>query len=213
MKKIAVNTVKAFLKEHKNEEFITETFTVGSSSFEVQIKRSLTTTEKTTFINRVLSGCFDAANNFRPEYVTPMLRATILQMCTNIPVISLKGDQGDDGGSLMDIEAMNDLYVAMDLDNYSNSHYQSMMNDIVHLCFDAIDWKKSRILSGNADAFTAFADASHAVRRLVETLADKAESADLPTLMEYAGKLTAATDNLEEGGILNGLLSLAGKSE
>ena len=35
MKKIAVNTVKTFLKEHKREDVYTKTFNVGESSFDV----------------------------------------------------------------------------------------------------------------------------------------------------------------------------------
>ena len=52
MKKIAVNTVKAFLKEHKREDAYTQTFTMGDSSFEVAFHTALTVSEKTTFINR-----------------------------------------------------------------------------------------------------------------------------------------------------------------
>ena len=54
MKKIAVNTVKAFLKEHKREDAYTQTFTMGDSSFEVAFHTALTVSEKTTFINRIL---------------------------------------------------------------------------------------------------------------------------------------------------------------
>lgn len=79
MKKIAVNTVKAFLKENKKEDTYTQAFTVGDSSFEVSFHTALTIAEKSTFLNRVVSGCFDATGKFRPEYVSPMLRATILR--------------------------------------------------------------------------------------------------------------------------------------
>ena len=46
MKKIAVNTVKAFLKEHKREDAYTQTFTMGDSSFEVAFHTALTVSEK-----------------------------------------------------------------------------------------------------------------------------------------------------------------------
>ena len=90
MKKIAVNTMKTFLKEHKREDTYTQTFKVADSSFEVVFHTNLSIAEKSTFINRVLKGCFDHMGNFRPEYVSPVLRATILQMCTNVPALTLK---------------------------------------------------------------------------------------------------------------------------
>ena len=51
MKKIAVNTVKAFLKENKKEDAYTQAFTVGDSSFEVSFHTALTIAEKSTFLD------------------------------------------------------------------------------------------------------------------------------------------------------------------
>ena len=48
MKKIAVNTVKAFLKENKKEDAYTQAFTVGGSSFEVSFHCLLYTSAKGT---------------------------------------------------------------------------------------------------------------------------------------------------------------------
>lgn len=200
MKKISVNTVKAFLKEHKQSNTTTQSFAVGDSSFDVEIKTSLSIDEKTAFIKRVLSGCFDAKNNFRPEYVSPMLRATILQMCTNVPVISLKGEQAEDGGGLMDLEAMSELYMAMDLDHLPDPAYQSMMNDIVRLCGRAIDWRWGSIISGGST--------DNAIRDLVGALTAKVNDLNVEDLLKYAGQLSDATKGLDEGGILNGLLRL-----
>ena len=53
MKKIAVNTIKTFLKERKAANITNVSFPVGDSSFDVEIKTSLTVAEKTTFINRL----------------------------------------------------------------------------------------------------------------------------------------------------------------
>lgn len=41
MKKIAVNTVKAFLKENKKGDTYTQAFAVGESSFEVAFHTAL----------------------------------------------------------------------------------------------------------------------------------------------------------------------------
>lgn len=198
MKKIAVNTMKAFLKEHKREDTYTQTFEVADSSFEVVFHTNLSIAEKTTFINRVLSGCFDSMGNFRPEYVFPVLRATILQMCTNVPTLTLKNELSDSGSPALDLEAMNDLYMAMNLDCTNDQGYQEMMNEMVQLCMQAIDWKKSRNLSShNTDS---------ALKNLLDTLTAKVDGVDTSALMQYAGVLSEATQGLGKGDILKGLL-------
>ena len=198
MKKIAVNTMKTFLKEHKREDTYTQTFKVADSSFEVVFHTNLSIAEKSTFINRVLKGCFDHMGNFRPEYVSPVLRATILQMCTNVPALTLKNEMSDNGSPALDLEAMNDLYVAMDLDCVNNPAYQAMMSEMVQLSMQAIDWKKARNLSShNTDS---------ALRNLLDTLTATVDGMDTSSLMQYAGILSEATKGLGEGDILKGLL-------
>ena len=198
MKKIAVNTMKTFLKEHKREDTYTQTFKVADSSFEVVFHTNLSIAEKSTFINRVLKGCFDHMGNFRPEYVSPVLRATILQRCTNVPALTLKNEMSDNGSPALDLEAMNDLYVAMDLDCVNNPAYQAMMSEMVQLSMQAIDWKKARNLSShNTDS---------ALRNLLDTLTAKVDGMDTSSLMQYAGILSEATKGLGEGDILKGLL-------
>lgn len=201
MKKIAVNTVKSFLNEHKNENAITKNYSVGESEFEVTIKTRLTVFEKTTFINRVLSGCFDALQNFRPEYITPMLRATIIQMCTNIPVISVKGDRAENGEAIMDIEAMNELYCALDLDRVEDAQYQMMLNEIVQLTHNAIDWKRHKLLSGGeAEAFSA-------IRQIADRFSAMLDNTDTEKLMEYAAQLTKNTGGLDSKELVSAILS------
>lgn len=205
MKKIAVNTVKAFLKEHADTGTVTKEFPVADSTFEVQIRTILTVDEKTKFISRVVRNCFDAAGNYHPEFLTPMLRATILQMCTNVPVLTMKGEAEN-----MDLDAMNALYQAMNLDHLDNEPYQAMMREMVGLCQVGIEWRKARNLSdGNkvsVNAMNALGDAAISIRNVMEALAKKADSTDMDTLMQYAGKISKATENLDEGGILQGIL-------
>lgn len=205
MKKIAVNTVKAFLKEHADTGMVTKEFPVADATFEVQIRTILTVDEKTKFISRVVRNCFDAAGNYHPEFLTPMLRATILQMCTNVPVLTMKGEAEN-----MDLDAMNTLYQAMNLDYLDNEPYQAMMREMVGLCQVGIEWRKARNLSdGNkvsVNAMNALGDAAISIRNVMEALAKKADSTDMDTLMQYAGKISKATENLDEGGILQGIL-------
>lgn len=105
---------------------------------------------------------------------------------------------------------MNALYQAMNLDYLDNEPYQAMMREMVGLCQVGIEWRKARNLSdGNkvsVNAMNALGDAAISIRNVMEALAKKADSTDMDTLMQYAGKISKATENLDEGGILQGIL-------
>lgn len=198
MKKIAVNTVKAFLKDHVRDDKFVVSFNIGDSSFDVTFHTALTINEKSVFIRRVVSGCFDAAMNYRPEYVIPMIRATVIQMCTNIPALTLKNETDSNGVPALDLDGMNDLYVAMDLDNLQNESYQAMLHDIILLCNEAVDWKRESNLANHGT--------DTALREFLNTLNAKVESLDTDELLKYAGVLADSTKDLDEGGIINGLI-------
>lgn len=210
MKKISVDTAKNYIKE-KSPEGMTKTSMVfnDGQEVEVEIRTKLTTDEKSAFISRVLSGCFDGNGNYRPEYMTPMLRATILQMCTNLPVISRKGEKTEDGEAVMDIDAMDALYVSLNLDTLNDVGYQSMMGEMVHLSGIAADWRKAKQLSG---AKEELAYAARSVRELAEALTAKIDGLDLDALMEYAKKLSENTEGLSEQGVIKALVESANEA-
>ena len=197
MKKIAVDTMRTFLKEHKAENITKLSVPVGDSSFELEIKTHLTVTEKSTFISRVLSGCFDVMGNFRPEYVSPMMRATILQMCTNLPVLVEKGVKAENGESAMDMEAMDALYMALDLDNLQDASYQQMMGEIAHLCGQAIDWKRGHMI---AEISAPMAEGINAAKRVKDM--------NMTELLEHAGQLSEVTKGMAQGDLAQALIQL-----
>ena len=126
-----------------------------------------------------------------------LMRRQILQLKNagaNGFVIGCLTPQGD-----LDVDAMNELYLAMDLDHVQNAGYQDMLNEMVPLCGQAIDWKKSSILADHGT--------DTALRDLLEGLADKVKDIDTESLMQYAGILSEGTKGLGEGGILQGLLN------
>lgn len=211
MKKIAVNTVKAFLKENKTEDVIVKKYPVGDSEFEVRIRTRLTTDEKALFIRRVMSGCFDQMDNYRPEYFTPMFHATWLQMCSNLPTITLKGEYGPDGESLMDVNAMDELFTVLNLERELNND-KTMFMDLTFDCQEAVEWKKSRILAKDGapdlSGIDAVGEAADSVKELITRISNVVSGINTEELMQYAGQLSKATEGMDEGGIANGLLRL-----
>lgn len=212
MKKIAMNTVRSFLKENQKHEMCVLTLKVEDSTFDVHIQTDVSISEKSIFINRVLSGCFDIIGNFRPEYAEPMFRTTILQMFTDLPIFALKGEQDENGSGLLDIESMNALYLAMKLDELDNQSFRQMVAELKELCEKAIEWRKACALSernsADKDVIESFAQAANAVNTLMQTLVDKANGLNMDELMQYAGRLSKVTEGLNETSISDSIVAL-----
>ena len=135
MKKIAVNTVKNFIKEARDRREFTISYTIEDSAFEVVVKSWLSVVECSMFINRVVDGCFDINGNYMPEYFEPLFKVTVLQMATNLPVISLKEEKGDEE-KYVDIDAMTDLWVALDAEKrfYKNAAFCDFFDELYGRC-------------------------------------------------------------------------------
>lgn len=91
------------------------------------------------------------------------------------------------------------LYLTMDLDNIQNDDYQAMLHEMVYLSTQAIDWKRSSVLADHGT--------DSALRNLLNSLSAKVQSLDMDSLMKYAAVLSESTKNLDEGGILQGLIN------
>lgn len=202
MKKVAVNTAKSFLKEHTTDDTIALIYHVGESDFDVSIKTRLSLGEKSVFINRVLSGCFDAIGQYRPEYFEPMFHATVIQMCTNLPVLSLKNE-----GDQLDIEAMDGLYQSLNLDGDVSKLYNPfsvMVAGMKRLCEDALEWRKEQ----NRDI--------NILSREIQTLIDAINTLDpkdIGTLLGYAKTLSENTEKLGRDNIVEALIQSNTKEE
>ena len=191
MKKIPVNTVKAFLKEHTPGEDASIRCPAGDGGSEICLHTSLSVVEKSAFIRRMLDACFDADGDFCPEYVPPVFQATMLQMCTNLPALTLPKERTADGAPLLDIDGMSRLYSALEKESPEFVRAISVVEDeMLNLCNMAIQWKKERILakdsSPDVSAFSSFGAACDAVLELADELSSAVRQMDLPNLMEYA---------------------------
>jgi hypothetical protein len=199
MKKISVDTVRTYLKAVGDPADAKVSMKLADGTeIGVTLRTKLSTAEKSVFISRVLSGCFDERGDFRPEYVTPMLRATILQMCSDLPAISPRGKSAD-----LDIDAMNTLYETLALDELDDAGYQRMMREMVFMCQDAIEWRKSRELHS---AENAVRNAANAIRELMSVLTDKFGTLDMDALAESAGRLAKTTDGLQGDALREALV-------
>ena len=205
MKKIAVNTVKAFLAERENPREIVMSYPVDDAEFTVKVRPYMSADEMGKCIRRVLSGCFDANHEYRPEYVKPMIHATVLQMCSNLPVVSLHGERGANGEALMDIDAMDRLYRAIEPELTKRHEFDALLSEIETLCEKAVAWRQRRVL--HEFGIGKLADAADAIRNVAATASRMLQEADFSKLTEYAGTLAKHMDGLEPESLVSAILA------
>ena len=203
MKRIAVSTVKRFLNDSTADVIITRSFQIEDNQFEVQIKTKLNLDERSVFVNRVVNGCFNDNGRFLPEYYLPLIHTTLIQMCTNIPPLTMKGEKAENGEAIIDIDAMDRLFYALHLDKTDDENFQNTYREMQELCSDAIEWDAQHrfSLESNGDIKSA----ASAIRSLAQELLEKVTQIDSKDLMEYAATLSEKTSKLDKDSIAEGL--------
>ena len=229
MKKMSTSTVKAFLKENSGDKVVSVTLPVGNDEFTVVFDFDLTIAEKSAFVRRVMSGCYDSEGNYRPEYFEPMFNATVLQMCSNAPVLTVKGDKMEDNTPVMDIDAMHSFFVCI-LDAMSATHNEDVEPTLCqpqgqsfwdyywklhHLCDELRHWN-------NLEPAREFGRMSRSISSLIESLrmvvykiSDMVDDADMASLVDGVRTLSSVAESMDEDNMAEALLKVydGGKSQ
>lgn len=208
MKKLSVETMKKYMKTKEPQKSVKVHYEFDGAEFDVEVRTSLSCAEQSAFISRVLAGCFDDSGNFRPEYFDPMFHATVLQMMTNVPPIPIRGAANDDGEKLLDIDAMDELYDALALENdEATEDFCGFIGYLYGLCDNAAEYRRARNLANSSVTGDLSAIVS-GVRRFVESLVDKVESVNTEELLTYAGQLAELTRGMNAEGVADAMLRL-----
>ena len=208
MKKLSVETMKKYMKTKEPQKHVKVHYEFAGAEFDVEVRTSLSCAEQSAFISRVLAGCFDDSGNFRPEYFDPMFHATVLQMMTNVPPIPIRGAANDDGEKLLDIDAMDELYDALALENdEATEDFCGFIWYLYSLCDNAAEYRRARNLANSGVTGDLSAIVS-GVRRFVESLVDKVESVNTEELLTYAGQLAELTRGMNAEGVADAMLRL-----
>ena len=218
MKKIAVSTVKAFLKSKEDERKFAIDLPIGEDSFTVHFDFNMTLDEQSVFVRRVLSGCYDYLGNYRPEYYRPMLNATILQMCSNAPVLNVKGEKMDDNSPVMDVGAMHNFFCLISdainmnaFDEEKHDKYKVFWNNYWELesaCTEAREWKNGGPIRDVGALCQSLNDTLDAVQQVVYKIADMVDSTDMETLTNGVTKLSAMADTMKDDNLAEALLKV-----
>lgn len=208
MKKLSVETMRKYMKTKEPQKSVKVHYEFDGAEFDVEVRTSLSCAEQSAFISRVLAGCFDDSGNFRPEYFDPMFHATVLQMMTNVPPIPIRGAANDDGEKLLDIDAMDELYDALALENdEATEDFCGFIGYLYGLCDNAAEYRCARNLANSGVTGDLSAIVS-GVRRFVESLVDKVESVNTEELLTYAGQLAELTRGMNAEGVADAMLRL-----
>lgn len=208
MKKLSVETMKKYMKTKEPQKSVKVHYEFDGAEFDVEVRVSLSCAEQSAFIDRVLAGCFDDSGNFLPEYFDPMFHATVLQMMTNVPPIPIRGAANDDGEKLLDIDAMDELYDALALENdEATEDFCGFIGYLYGLCDNAAEYRRARNLANSGVTGDLSAIVS-GVRRFVESLVDKVESVNTEELLTYAGQLAELTRGMNAEGVADAMLRL-----
>lgn len=150
MKKITESKIRKCISAYKKDHIpITDRIkTSDGSEVCFEITPYLDVAQKRYFIERVLSGCFDNSGAYLPEYLEPMFRATVLQMCTNLPTLSIKADE-----EYMDLDSMYILY-EITLSKCEIEGFNKFVREMWGLVYEVLEEKKIGLDPG----FKKFAD-------------------------------------------------------
>lgn len=208
MRKLSVDTMKKYMKTKEVPKYVKVHYEFDGTEFDVEVRTNLSCAEQSAFISRVLAGCFDDSGNFRPEYFDPMFHATVLQMMTNVPPIPIRGATGDDGEKLLDIDAMDELYDALALENDEALRiFCGFIWYLYGLCDNAAEYRRARNLANNGVTGDLSAIVS-GVRRFVESLVDKVDGVNAEELLAYAGELSNLAHGVDAEGVADAMLRL-----
>lgn len=204
MKKISVTSVKEYMKQAAEPEYKTFCKFVGKNDKEVEIvyKDVFTIEEESTFIDRIIDNVFDDNMRFRPEYVQPMVHATLIQMFTNLPTIPIGNSE------YMDVRAMDRMFYIFKFDKLNCESWDTLSA----LAGSAVKYEKDKRLAETSTAsdraVDEFANTMKSLTEVVNTLGKKVNDINMNEMIEYAGRLSNATQELQEGSILNGLIDV-----
>jgi hypothetical protein len=144
-----------FLAKTKDTETTIVVYNFGEQSFDVSLKTEMTIDEKSALIDRVVNGCFDGNNEFRPEFRDAIFQITVLQMLSDVPVFTKKVDEVDEEDvktgkkiDIIDIDKTYELCKKLDLFHKANDAFRALINELVYLIETKIVFEQQRIIAG-----------------------------------------------------------------
>lgn len=142
--------LSAYLECFENREYEIIKIKFNEKAFEIKLKIFMTIDETSTFIDRVVNGCFDSDDDYRPEYIEPIFHVTLLQMFTNVPVFTKKMESLENNAKIVvvDIEKSYQLALNLKLWEKDCGSFRTLYSTLWDLVNEKLKFQKQRVLSG-----------------------------------------------------------------
>ncbi len=142
--------LSAYLECFENKEYEFVKIKFNEKAFEIKLKTFMTIDEISTFIDRVVNGCFDSEDDFRPEYIEPIFHATLLQMLTNVPIFTKKMESLENNTKIdvVDIEKTYRLALNLKLWEKEFDSFRTLYSTLWDLVNEKLNFQKQRVLVG-----------------------------------------------------------------
>lgn len=199
-----------FMSEVESANTDVVTYDFGEKSFDVKLKTDMTVDEKSTFIDRVVNGCFDSNNEYRPEFRDAIFQITVLQMLSDVPVFTKKMKELDENDNetekkidVIDIDKTYSLCKKLNLVRRANDAFRNLINELVYLVETKIAFEQQRIIAGERillqqaknDIEKGIAFIDSIATQLTEGLSNTIKDEGMLVLMnEFAKKHSNLTD-------------------
>lgn len=198
-----------FMSEVESANTDVVTYDFGEKSFDVKLKTDMTVDEKSTFIDRVVNGCFDSNNEYRPEFRDAIFQITVLQMLSDVPVFTKKMKELDEKGNetekkidVIDIDKTYDLCKKLDLFHKANDAFRVLVNELVYLVETKLAFEQQRILVGEKKLLEKTKEEIIAGVALVNAIGEKLsegskeifDNVDINKVIDLSNRMNNMTD-------------------
>lgn len=213
-KKISQSTVRAYLK---NKAVNNETFRLEiEDGFYLTFKTDLSLEEKSLFIFRVVSHCFDEYERYRPEYFDPMFAATVLQFYTDMPVLTQAQSKAEKQAKvepLMDIEGMSAFWneirdLIIHSEDPEKKRFRLNVFRMRDLCRKKIRWVVENEGPYPLKSVGEFSERMSHLGAILGDILDKALHTDTDALAEYAATLSQSVDAIGGENLVKNMFDL-----
>lgn len=197
--------LSAYLECFENKEYEIIKIKFNDKTFEIKLKTFMTINETSTFIDRVVNGCFDSDDDdFRPEYIEPIFHVTLLQMLTNVPIFTKKMESLENNTKIdvVDVEKTYRLALNLKLWEKECNSFRTLYSTLWDLVNEKLKFQKQRVLAGEKKTLEKAREEIetgialiNGVSELMQENINMVNKNEINDMIEFSKKLNSLSDD------------------
>ena len=205
--------LSAYLECFESKECEIVKINFNEKAFEIKLKTFMTINETSTFIDRVVNGCFDSDDDFRPEYVEPIFHVTLLQMLTNVPIFTKKMESLENNTKIdvVDVEKTYRLALNLKLWEKECSSFRTLYSTLWDLVNEKLKFQKQRVLVGEKKTLEKAREEIETGIALINSVGNKLNETifnpDKENIFETMSNFSKRIDKVSDKNLLDYLMS------